>query len=40
MGGWTKSMETFVAMMSKLQAGPFDDTQRRTKAEKIRFLQS
>ena len=38
-GGWVKGREPFVAVMSKLQAGPFHDIQRRTVVEKIRFVR-
>jgi uncharacterized protein (TIGR02246 family) len=38
-GGWTKGREAFVAVMSKLQAGPFHDIQRHTVVEKIRFIR-
>jgi len=39
-GGWTKGREAFVAIMSRLQAGPFHDIQRHTVVEKIRFVRS
>ncbi len=38
-GGWTKGREAFVAIMSRLQAGPFHDIQRHTVVEKIRFVR-
>ena len=38
-GGWAKGIENFVAVMSKLQAGPFHDDFRRTNVEKIRFVR-
>ena len=38
-GGWAKGREPFVAIMSKLQAGPFHDITRRTVVEKIRFVR-
>ncbi|WP_263381396.1 SgcJ/EcaC family oxidoreductase [Granulicella arctica] len=38
-GGWAKGMEPFVAIMTKLQAGPFHDVHRQTTVEKIRFIR-
>jgi uncharacterized protein (TIGR02246 family) len=38
-GGWTKGREAFVAIMARLQAGPFHDIQRHTVVEKIRFVR-
>jgi uncharacterized protein (TIGR02246 family) len=38
-GGWAKGMEPFVAIMTKLQAGPFHDIHRQTIVEKIRFVR-
>ena len=38
-GGWTKGREPFVAMMTKLQAGPFHDITRHTIVEKVRFVR-
>ncbi len=29
-GGWTKGMDAFVSMMTRLQAGPFHDVHRHT----------
>ena len=33
-------MEPFVAIMTKLQAGPFNDVHRQTIIEKIRFIRA
>ena len=38
-GGWTKGRQAFVAVMTKLQAGPFHDITRHTIVEKIRFVR-
>jgi uncharacterized protein (TIGR02246 family) len=38
-GGWAKGLESFVAIMTKLQAGPFHEIQRHTIVEKIRFIR-
>jgi uncharacterized protein (TIGR02246 family) len=38
-GGWAKGLEPFVAIMSKLQAGPFHDVHRQTIVEKIRLVR-
>ncbi len=38
-GGWAKGVESFVAIMTKLQAGPFHDVHRQTIVEKIRFVR-
>ena len=38
-GGWAKGVEPFVAIMTKLQAGPFHDVHRQTIVEKIRFVR-
>jgi uncharacterized protein (TIGR02246 family) len=38
-GGWAKGLESFVGIMTKLQAGPFHDVHRQTIVEKIRFIR-
>jgi uncharacterized protein (TIGR02246 family) len=38
-GGWAKGQESFVPIMTRLQAGPFHDVRRHTIVEKIRFVR-
>src|ERR1700759_2448393 len=38
-GGWAQGRENFVAIMSKLQAGPFHDDVRQTIVEKIKLVR-
>ena len=38
-GGWAKGRDNFVAIMTKLQAGPFHDDFRQTIVEKVKFVR-